>query len=97
MKYLSTSFLSENSCQPAGLIELGFGLKSSARNENCRPIAHGPTLTSNTEVDYRVLNFLLMGLFSKWYLAKEVILASAIEFLHISLQRVQFLSHVTLS
>ena len=37
-------FLPENGCQPTGLIEQGL----EARNENCWPMAHGPTLTSNT-------------------------------------------------
>ena len=29
-------------------IEQGFGRKLSARNENCRPMADGPTLRANT-------------------------------------------------
>ena len=46
----SKYFLLENGYQPTGLIEQGFGWKSSARNDNCRPMADGPMLRSNTAI-----------------------------------------------
>ena len=86
MKHLNTSFLAENSCQPTGQ---GFGLKSSARNENCRSMAHGPTLRTNTGVGVYISlvlckDILLIGVHCIKYLGKRCQLFWAI---HVVTQR----------